>query len=257
MDQIRSINQLFERGTGASYTNDALLYHDILKFCLEQKQESVKIYELSNWLLRNNNELISYYDSRSSKRNTPYNQRIHAHRDRIENKIKDLIVLRLMERSGTVKGAKNDLKTTLFSYTSLGHLLALILKSSFIENEVSSEKRKSSINRMAISKKEEELQNVNSKIFDLLDSTFFKIYENPRSAIVFYSQFFRKCREERAFDNFVKHLAEIAHSKIRLDGVKAMFERAMDLGMSETRLREKFMRLWNETLQDLDEETKE
>ena len=111
MNQMRSIDTIFEKGVGRDYTDDALLYQDILKYCQIKKTDSVKIYELSNWLLRNNTELLSYYDSTSTKRNTPYHARIHAHRTRIKNKVIDLISLRLIELSGTIKGAKNNLVT--------------------------------------------------------------------------------------------------------------------------------------------------
>ena len=211
MDRIRSINGIFEKGVGRDYTDNALLYQDILKYCLKQKQESVKIFELSNWLLRNNRELVSCYDSTSTKRNTPYNARVHAHRTRIENKVNDLIALRLVERSGTVKGDKNNLETPPYSYTKLGHLPALIMKSSLLDQEIGIEKRKQAIDKTKIIDKQKEQQSVNAEIFNLFDFTFFKTEENSASTAIFYSHFFRKCKEKGIFDILVTHIADILH----------------------------------------------
>jgi hypothetical protein len=161
-----------------------------------------------------------------------------------------------MERKGTVKGDKNDLQTMLYSYTKFGHLLALILRSSFLDQEISYEGRKASINKAAMLKKEKELQSVNSKIFSLLDSAFLRIEEDTRSTVIFYSQFWRKCREKRAFDSLVKHIAKTAHSNNPLVDMRGLLERAMDLAVTDKKAREKLVHLWNETLEDLDEETK-
>ena len=109
---------------------------------------------------------------------------------------------------------------------------------------------------MTILKKEQELQSVYNKIFSLLDSAFLGIEEETRSTVIFYSQFFRKCREKRAFDSLVKHIANTAHSNSPLDDMRRLFERAMDFALTDKGAREKLMRLWNQTLQELDEETR-
>jgi hypothetical protein len=56
MNQIRTIDDIFEKGTGRDYTDDALLYQDILAYSTIIKMSSsenvsFKFTELANWLL--------------------------------------------------------------------------------------------------------------------------------------------------------------------------------------------------------------
>ena len=118
MSRIRAIDAIFEKGEGRDYTDDALLYQDILAYYFIIKErpaenDSFKFTELANWLLRNNREFLRYYDSTSTRRNTPFNARIHAQRIRIQNKIDDLTALKLIEIKGNIKGQKNILETPL------------------------------------------------------------------------------------------------------------------------------------------------
>jgi predicted lactoylglutathione lyase len=92
--------------------------------------------------------------------------------------------------------------------------------------------------------------------FRLLDSVFFKITKDSASSVVFYSHFFRKCKEKKMFDILVSHIAQVAHSAHRLNDMRALVEHAMDLGLHDTRRREDLMHLWNETFEDLDKKTK-
>jgi hypothetical protein len=261
MNQIRTIDAIFEKGIGCDYNNDALLYQDILKHSIVIKNkspemDSFKFYELANWLLRNNSELVSYYDSTSTKRNTRYNIRIHAHRSRIQNKIGDLITLKLIEPKGTIKGDKNSLPTPVYSYTKFGYLLALIIKSGCFEKELAAEKRKKVVDKMKIADKEKEQQIVNNQIFSLLDTTFFKIGEDSSSTIVFYSHFFKKCRDKGVFDVLVQHISDVAHSNSDAKDMRELFKRVVGLGLKDERLRKDFMDLWNETLEGLDPKLK-
>lgn len=191
MNKIRTIDGIFEKDIGRDYTDDALLYQDILAYSTIIKKNSsenvsFKFTELANWLLRNNREFLSYYDSSSTRRNTRFNARIHAQRIRIQNKIDDLIALKLIETKGTIKAEKNILETPLYAYTKLGYLLNLIIQSTLLEKQISNEGKPEKV----LAKKKE-LDSVNNEIFYLLDSIFFKVEQNSSSATIFYSHFFK------------------------------------------------------------------
>jgi hypothetical protein len=254
MNQIRTIDCIFEKGIGRDYTDDALLYQDILAYSTIIKTSSsenisFKFTELANWLLRNNTEFLSYYDSSSTRRNTRYNARIHAKRIRIQNKIDDLIALKLIETKGPVKAEKNTLETPLYAYTKLGCLLTLIIHSTILEKQTHNEKKPEEV----VNKKKE-LDIVNDEIFCLLDSIFFKVEENSLSATIFYSHFIKKCRDKGIFNKLIEHIVDVAHSNHDIKNMRDLFEHVMDLDFKERETRRYFLDLWRETIEELEPE---
>jgi hypothetical protein len=254
MNQLRTINGIFEKGTGRDYTDDALLYQDILAYSTIIKKSSsenvsFKFTELANWLLKNNTEFLSYYDSTSTRRNTPFNARIHAQQTRIQNKINDLIALKLIETKGTIKAEKNILETPLYAYTKLGYLLNLIIDSRTLEKQISNERKPEKV----VDKKKD-LDSVNNELFCLLDSVFFKVEQNSSSATIFYSHFIKKCKDKGLFSKLIEHIVDVAHSNHGVKNMRDLFEHVMDLDFKEGETRRYFLDLWRETIDELEPE---
>jgi hypothetical protein len=252
MNQIRTIDDIFEKGTGRDYTDDALLYQDIVAYSTIIKMSSsenvsFKFTELANWLLRNNTEFLSYYDSSSTRRNTSYNARIHAQRIRIQNKIDDLIALKLIETKGTIKAEKNILETPLYAYTKLGYLLNLIIESTTLEKQINNEGKQEKV-----LDKKKDLDSVNNELFCLLDSVFFKVEQNSSCATIFYSHFIKKCRDKGVFNKLIEHIVNIAHSNLRIKNMQDLFARVADLGFEDEDIGRMFFDLWRESLEELE-----
>ena len=56
--------------SGEGYTSEAVLYQDIINFCMKQDQEgktNFKHRELANWLLKNNLEYLDFYKGDRAK----------------------------------------------------------------------------------------------------------------------------------------------------------------------------------------------
>ena len=256
MNQIRTIDAIFEKGEGRDYTDDALLYQDILSYYFiikkrSSENDSFKFTELANWLLRNNREFLAYYDSTSTRRNTPFNARIHAQRIRIQNKIDEMTALRLIEIKGNVKGQKNILETPLYAYTKLGYLLTLIIQSTLLEKQSYDERKLDKIVNI-----EKELDNVSNELFYLLDSVFFKVQENSSSATIFYSHFFKRCRDKGVFNKLIEHIVDIAHSNLGLRNMSDLFYHVVHLDFKEGETRRYFLDLWHEALEELESNQK-
>src|SRR5215212_3224518 len=256
MNQIRTIDAIFEKGEGRDYTDDAFLYQDILAYYIIIKKSSsenvsFKFTELASWLLRNNREFRAYYDSTSTRRNTPYNARIHAQRIRIQNKIDDLTTLKLIEIKRNVKGQKNILKTPLYAYTKLGYLLTLIIQSTLLEKQICDERMSEKI--VNINK---ELDIVSNELFYLLDSVFFKVQENSSSATIFYSHFFKRCRDKGVFNKLIEHIVDIAHSNLGIRNMSDLFDHVVHLDFKEAETRRYFLDLWREAVEELESNQK-
>ena len=103
---------------------------------------------------------------------------------------------------------------------------------------------------------ENEQHSVNDLIFNLLDSFFLKIRADSSSTAVFYSLFFRKCKEKGVFDVLVRHIVDVAHNIHNLTDMQTLFEHVVDLGIRDKRGRKDFIFLWNETFETLDEKTR-
>ena len=169
-----SLDSLYEKSLGGQHNNDQLLYQNILHY--STINSTFRFSELGNWLVRNNREMLSFYDGTSSKKNTPYSRRVHGQERRIQNKLDDLIQLKLIDAKETVKSHKNNLNTQLYSSTKSGQLLLLLIKA-----------------------KDEELSGYYRKtptIQSILDIVYSYSKVNDSCVLAFVNKFFKKCNEK-------------------------------------------------------------
>jgi hypothetical protein len=168
-----SVDSIYEKSIGGYHNNDQLLYQDILYY--STTNHTFRFSELGNWIVRKNREILSFYDSTSSKKNTPYSKRVHGYRKRIQNKLDDLIRLKLIDIKGTVKAEKNILITPLYSSTKPGHLLILLIKAK--DEEITGKKETPTVQH----------------ILDIVD---FYSKLNDSCSLAFVNRFFKKCNEK-------------------------------------------------------------
>src|SRR6266496_2659280 len=129
--QYFSIQSL--RDPSGKYTNNALLYQDILEYFFETTKNNKNddpldgffFNDLAGWLVtKKNAEFVSYYtdfDSRVTKQN-----RINARRRRIQECVTNLQNMGLILDIGPVEARRNKAKTPLYIYSKNGKIIAWI-----------------------------------------------------------------------------------------------------------------------------------
>jgi hypothetical protein len=231
--KMPGIDAIFKRDKSGNYTKKALLYQDVLRYSLEKKGQSentnsFRHWQLAKWLMSYNEEFINHYKDPSSRHIT-FPNRIENTQRSTKNKLNDLIDLQLIRITGSAKAEKGTGVVSLYSFTDLGYLLAWIIESN------KPQKHMSAIDEIY-------------KIIQLL----LTINEDSPSAIIFYSYFFRKCRDRGVFDKLVQHIWHIAHANLDITNMQDLFERVADLGFEDQDIRRMFFDLWHESLEELE-----
>jgi hypothetical protein len=253
-EKLRYINEIFEKRNDGNYTQDALLYQDILRYYFSinktlSENNPFLLRELQNWIVRNNLEIVKYYQG--SKSHTSYSNKIHAKEGRINAKFENLVEWKLFHGAGTQKGKKVKVDVSLYVYSKMGILLTLIIKSMNLENIITSGKEKEKVIAM------KELEKNTQNIYNLIDSVL-EMKQNSPSSHIFYSALFRKCNERGVFHKMVKHVFNLAHSTSRpVQNMNQLFEYALDFGFKEKRERTYFLELWFETIEELNQEVQQ
>ncbi|MCC2647387.1 MAG: hypothetical protein K0R16_190 [Nitrososphaeraceae archaeon] len=240
MTKAPGIYPNFDKDKNAHYTKNALLYQDILRYYLtinkkdsSENNYSFSLWALGMWLLENNNDFINLYKDLST-RNIGRTKRFYNLKGHIKKNLEHLMQLQLIQMSGTRKATKVDTDIGIYKYTELGQILAWLIAS------INPDKK----------------ANANDEIFHLLDSVFFKIKEDSPSATIFYSHFFRKCRDRGVFDKLIQHIWHIAHTNLGITNMQDLFERVVDLGFEDEDIRQMFFDLWRESLEELESNQK-
>jgi hypothetical protein len=115
--------------SGEGYTNEAILYQDIINFCMKRDQEGktdFKHRELANWLLENNLEYLDFYKGTRAK--TKKSSRVEHILQRIKDRLRDLSRIDLIRISDTPQ-EKGEGTTELYQITPFVILLGTLLDS--------------------------------------------------------------------------------------------------------------------------------
>jgi hypothetical protein len=138
MKKPPGIHIILEKDKGGNYTEDAILYQDIVHYAITLRKahpdnnynNSFRERELANWLLNNNKEFVNSYKSLST-RTTTWQNRIENRLPRIRNKLDDLIELDLVKKCGTTKALKNSDIISLYKFTLDGYLISYVMEGLF------------------------------------------------------------------------------------------------------------------------------
>ena len=176
-----------KRGDTRLYTNDARLHQDILRYARlnnpdfpENKNHSFTAWELTGWLIHNYEEYREYYKDLSTKI-IPKKVRIQSRLERIKGILDKFAKLDLIQPIGNAKATRGDTTTTVYSFTSFGHILAWIAES--------------------IEAKKRDI--ADQKIYNIMHYHF--TYKDPSSLDIFYSTLHKKFKEKDSisFLNFL------------------------------------------------------
>ena len=80
------------------------------------------------------------------------------------------------------------------------------------------------------------------EIYNLIHSLL-TIKEDSPSTTIFYSHFFRKCRDKGLFDKIVQHIWHIAQSNLGVKNMQDLFERVVPLNFEDEGVRRMFFDL--------------
>ncbi len=128
-----SINVIFEKDKDGRLTENALLYHDFLRYGREHPNQDFRFTVMANWLMQNNTEFRDYYTD--SMAHTPMSYRVAQRRRRIQGCIDNLINLKLVYTKAFVTADRNRVDIPLYAFSTEGHLLALLIEIKAVEDQ--------------------------------------------------------------------------------------------------------------------------
>lgn len=262
------LNLIFEKDSNGNYTNDALLYQDILEFLFEinDKEDSFRFNEIAGWLvMKKNREFLNYYSDNKSR--TPKQHRINARRRRIQGHIDDLQKMQLIFNIGPVKARRNNESTPLYIYSKYGQIIAWIIKRNTTdilndENEL----------RKLVPARNQELTKLRNMAEENIINIIQSIFPGEKSDSVRTSNLY--CDREHLSKNIMKYrffniAKENGIISIIINGIRILLQREIELSMSDLfdrivygfyilapDLKEKVWNTFIATLNSLDETTR-
>ena len=210
MGKSPSIRAIFERNSEGNYTEDALLYQCILRYCIkDEKSENeieIRPWDLTDWLLDHYPVYREYYHGSRFRRS----KKIENTLTRVKRKLEDLNSLFLLEESKD-KAKKVDAPLIIYHVTKSGHFLAWLLETESTDGE----------------KREKAIQNV----YDILISY---LRDKKTSRSIFLHEFFQRCKQIGTFisnapdfltsyEQFRPIYNEVALLELFLDVPKALY----------------------------------
>ena len=224
--------------SGEGYTSEAVLYQDIINFCMKQDQEgktNFKHRELANWLLKNNLEYLDFYKGDRAK--TKKSSRVEHILPRIKDRLRDLSRIDLIRINDTPQ-EKGEGITNLYQITPFIILLGTLIDSI---KTVDKEFMKSS----------------DKHLYELFIKQF---AEYPSSLNQFRSRFYPKLLSVDLFTDFIaSRLRQILLSDDPPQSIHELLQRWHLLSQFDESMHDKvelYLKLWFESLAELDEETR-
>jgi hypothetical protein len=247
--QSLSISIIFERGKDGKYTNNALLYHYILKYPIlvgdhsadeiqDVKMDTqVSLRDMIKWLINTLPEFRSKYS------NDNISNTVSVLRRRIKGKLDDLVHLELL-LSEKIKQDKGSGTTDKYRFTIFGQLLGWIINSVDFDNSSVN----ATINRREV---------INKQIFILLQQIFRTGAYSPTIDLLVASNFLSKCKQLNLFGNIVNLLKNALNNKeILIDDISDLLHNLTTCNFKEQNSKVIFTSLWDETIRELEPKIK-
>lgn len=174
--------EIFGTKDGNTFTNNALLYQDILRYGREREynNEGCRFSDLGNWLIANSLEFSKYYSD--SKKRTPLSVRLANNRHRIQKLVDNVVTLGLLKIKSFVEAEKNRREPVeLYTFSIEGIFLSWLLKAR--DEEISGKQSSETI----------------AHISDLVDKC---TQASDSYTVLFVNKFFKKCMQKGSF-NFI------------------------------------------------------
>jgi hypothetical protein len=236
MQKIRYIDAIFEKeDNGECYSKDSLLLQDLICYPLIinelplAKEVHFKKRELQNWVVRNNKEIIDYYNETLQRRNTTYGNRIHGKEERLNNAFEILKQLNLIQSAWLAPAEKTGTPVTTYKYTKGAILLALTIKSMKHKKDLETYKN----------------------IYDLFHLAF-EVKADSLASTIFYQNLFRKCKGKGILNKFVERIEYVINADSNILNIADLVQRAIYLAFLSRQSDTDFLDAWHETIEALD-----
>jgi len=228
---LATIHDIFESDDKRDYTNNALLYQNILKYGLENKfSDGFRFTELANWLMKRNNEFRNYYTD--SQAHVPISHRVAQRRQRIQGCLEDLVNIRLVYIKTTVEALKNHDTIPLYDFTTEGYLLMWLIE--IMHNDADKDAK-------AI-----------QQVLNIIDSC----KDNRHSySTVFISKFFHTCNEKGVLRDAIRLLMQDMLTSLNVDNGRDVLLFFLGLRNSLKWILGN-SQIFHETLKQLDKDTR-
>ena len=69
---------------------------------------------------------------------------------------------------------------------------------------------------------------------------------------IFYSHFFKRCRDKGVFNKLIEHIVDVAYSNLGIRNMRELFDHVVHLDFKEGKTRRYFLDLWHEGLEELE-----
>lgn len=228
-------NMIFKKYKDGSYIKSAALYQDILKYCIngkykEEDNKSFRLWNLTRWLLEVNVEFINYFKDPSTWCYTTAS-RIDDRIPRIKGRVEDLVKMGLIVQTGTAKESKGTGVVDIYQFTKVGEVVAWIVEG------MNTNRREYAINQL----------------YELFQYNF---KDNPSCTDKFNSIYYRKCKERGLFGAFTDRYRELLESDKAIMNRQGFFQRLLILPGYNIDSSVDFLKLWNDTIAELDPDTR-
>ena len=247
--QNPSISAIFEKGDDGKYTNNALLYQQILKYPIlvgehssnsnvnDNRDIQVSFWDIMEWLI------ITLPEFKLKYSNVNISKVIPRVRRRIKGKLDNLVRLELWQ-SEKKKQEKSDGRTDSFRFTLFGQLIGWIVDSIDFDNN----KVNATIDRRGV---------INKQIFNILQQIF-KTGEYAPTIDIVASNFISTCMQKELFGNIVNLLKNALNDEeIQIDTISDLLHNLTTCDFKEQNSKVIFTKLWDETIKGLEPKVKE
>ena len=229
-----AISSIFARRVeNGDYAYSASIYQNILRYSIVIKQDkpmsdnqSFTWWEITDWLTANKKD--------NADKQTK--ERIENPQKTIRNKLKNLVQLNLLRTAGARPITKGIGTTPTYQFTEYGNLLALIIESFAYKTS-------------------QEFNRICDEIYNIL-CTLFPVEEDSTATVIFFSKFFKKCKEKEVFDHIVMLFRDRLTQNTRpIVEMVDLFRLVFIFGFKDDVTRDYIYRLFDETINGLDFKT--
>jgi hypothetical protein len=127
MPGIISINELMY-GSSAEHFK---IHRDILSWSTKQQYREFDVTEIGHWLLEHHQPFRDEF----ANSHIPSSYRLHSKRTYITSRLDELAQLRVLQKTRTVKSAKNDTEKTLYAFTREGSFIAWLVEAYYTKED--------------------------------------------------------------------------------------------------------------------------
>ena len=216
----------FDKDHCGEYTNQALIYRDIMKYALIETNKFFRSWGLTGWLLNNNLEFKK--SSYKSNLDRSPSSSIENRHDRVKKALRKLEEISLIS-TRPAEASKGNAPIKEYTLTEKGYVVALFVE---VDNDP-------------------KLTESYDKLFDLMITS---LRDRPSSVDSFLLIFLSKCKEAGVFKEFIDYYLDRMKSDYEYSRNRTTLEILLFFPLKDEITVKKFYELWRKSALELPEE---